>query len=131
MTLSATSALGRGVTLSVHPGTARRQVEALLRDDRWPGDAGGVVLAVHEALVNARRHGGGARRAEAFLDGSGLVVTVCDRGPDFDPRPFLRRSPPPKAERGRGVWLMSRLATTYEVRSSAEGNEVTLRFARP
>ena len=128
MTLSA-SALAHPVSLSIRPATARRQVEALLREEGWPGDVDGIILAVHEALVNAARHGGGARRAEAVIDGPDLVFTVCDRGAGFDTRPFVRRSPDPMAERGRGLWLISRLATTYEVRCTPEGNELTLRFA--
>jgi anti-sigma regulatory factor (Ser/Thr protein kinase) len=130
VTLS-TSALARPVSLSLRPATARRQVQALLRDEDWPGDADAVVLALHEALVNASRHGGGARRAEAAVDGAELVITVWDRGSRFDPRPFAHRSTDPMAERGRGLWLISQLATDYDVHSTAQGNELTMRFARP
>ena len=89
------------------------------------------MLAVHEALVNAGRHGGGAHRAEAVVDRDGLAIVVADCGAGFDPGPFVRRSPNPMAERGRGLWLISRLATAYEVRRSEGGNEVVMRFARP
>ncbi len=126
-----TSALARPVSLSRRPPSARRQLEALLREDGWPGDVDGIVLALHEALVNANRHGGGVRRAEAAVDPSGLVIAVTDRGSGFDPRPFVRRLPHPMAERGRGLWLISRLATTYEVRRTEEGTELRMRFARP
>jgi anti-sigma regulatory factor (Ser/Thr protein kinase) len=128
-----TSALARPRSLSLRPAAARRQLEALLRDERWPGDTDAIVLALHEALVNAGRHGGGARGAEAAisLDGSELTITVCDQGGGFDPRPYVRRSPNPMAERGRGLWLISRLATAYEVRRTEGGNEVVMRFARP
>ena len=130
MTLSP-SALARPINLSLRPAVARRQLKALLEDESWPGDADAIVLALHEALVNASRHGGGARRAEAGIAGADLVITVFDRGAGFDPGPFAQRSPEPMAERGRGLWLISRLATAYEVSSTAEGNVVTMRFARP
>jgi anti-sigma regulatory factor (Ser/Thr protein kinase) len=132
VTLS-TSAPARPINLSLRPAAARRQLEAFLRQERWPGDTDAIVLALHEALVNAGRHGGGARRAEAAisLDGSELILAVCDEGGGFEPGPFVRRSPNPMAERGRGLWLISRLATTYEVRTAEGGTEVVMRFARP
>ena len=127
------SALARPINLSLRPAAARRQLEAFLRDQRWPGETDAIVLALHEALVNAGRHGGGARRAEAAIchDGSELTVAVCDQGGGFEPGPFVRRSPNPMAERGRGLWLISRLATTYEVRTTEGGTELVMRFARP
>jgi anti-sigma regulatory factor (Ser/Thr protein kinase) len=130
MTYSA-SALARPVGLSLRPATARRQVEALLRHDGWPGNTDDIVLALHEALVNASRHGGGICRAEVAVDPSGLVIAVTDRGSGFDPQPYVRRFPDPMAERGRGLWLISRLATTYEVRRTADGTELIMWFARP
>ena len=127
------SALARPIRLSVRPAAARRQLEEFLRDERWPGDTDAIVLALHEALVNAARHGGGARWARAAIsfDGSELTIAVGDQGRGFDPEPFVRRSPSPMAERGRGLWLISRLAAGYEVRSTEGGNEVVMRFARP
>ena len=132
MTLS-TSALARPIDLSLRPTAARRQLEAFLRDERWSGDVDAIVLALHEALVNAGRHGGGARRAEAAVspDGSELTISVCDQGGGFEAGPFVRRSPQPMAERGRGLWLISRLTTSYEVRRVEGGTEVVMRFARP
>ena len=128
-----TSALARPISLSVRPAAARRQLEAFLRDERWPGDTDAIVLALHEALVNAGRHAGGARRVRAAVspDGSELTIAVCDQGGGFDPGPFVRRSPDPMSEGGRGLWLISRLATAYEVRRSEDGNEVVMRFTRP
>ena len=128
-----TSALPRPISLSLRPPAARRQLEAFLHEERWPGETDPIVLALHEALVNAARHGGGARSAQAAIsfDGSELVIAVCDQGGDFDPEPFVRRSPNPMAERGRGLWLISRLTTGYEVRRTQGGNEVVMRFTRP
>ena len=76
-----------------------------------------MVLAVHEALVNANRHGGGAVRLRASIDGDSLVVDVCDRGSGFELPPADR--PPsadddPFAENGRGLWLICRIASRAE-----------------
>ncbi len=127
----APSALADPIRLSLSPAVARRQVQALLEEEHWPGEVCDVVLAVHEALVNAGRHGGGARRAEAAVNDSGAVIVVADRGSGFDPERFVRRPPDVMAERGRGLWLISRLATSYEVRTTDAGTELIMCFARP
>lgn len=106
-------------------------MEKVLRRACWPSSVDEILLALHEALVNAQRHGGGALRAEVAIDDSAVVVTVWDCGRGFDPMPYVRRPPGLMAERGRGVWLMSRLATTWEVRCSTDGTAVVMRFERP
>ena len=123
--------LAQPIGLSLRPAIARRQVEELLRRERWPGDIDEIVLALHEALVNAQRHAGGVRRAEATVDRSSVVIQIWDRGPGFDPTPFVRRAPPAMAEHGRGLWLISQLTSACEVRREDEGTAVVLRFDRP
>lgn len=114
-------------SLSLRPARARQQLEELLADRGWAGDVEGVVLAVHEALVNAQRHAGGAVAVEVLLDGSALVVEIFDRGPGFElPSPPV--APDPLAERGRGLWLMSRLCSRCEVRRDGDETCVHLRF---
>ncbi len=117
----------RHLQLSPQPAVARRQLERAL-SGRWAGDVSGVLLAVSEALVNAHRHAGGARRAEAWVNGSSVVVQVCDRGPAFDPRPYTESPPDVMAERGRGLWLMSRLADACHVHRERDGACLVLRF---
>jgi anti-sigma regulatory factor (Ser/Thr protein kinase) len=116
--------------LSLRPARARREIEALLVRHGW-GATDDVVLALHEALVNAQRHAGGAMRAEACIDGSSLVLQVWDRGPGFDLGPHVQRPPDPLSERGRGLWLISRVATAVEVRHHDDGVAVVMRFERP
>lgn len=116
--------------LSLRPARARREIESLLARHAWAG-RDDVVLALHEALVNAQRHAGGAVRAEACIDGSSLVLQVWDRGPGFDLDRYVRRPPDPMAERGRGLWLISRVASAVEVRSHEEGVALVMRFDRP
>src|SRR3569623_135461 len=94
------STLRAPVALSPQPGTARRELADLLGDVRWDGDVDGVMLAVHEAMVNAHRHGGGLTGATAGFDGDDLLVEVSDRGSGFD----VPESPAvadPTAEKGR------------------------------
>ena len=121
---------GQTFTLSLRPARARGEVESLLTRHAWTG-ADDVVLALHEALVNAQRHAGGAVRAEACIDGSSLVLQVWDRGPGFDLDSYVHRPPDPMAERGRGLWLISQLATAVDVRYHDDGVVLVMRFDRP
>jgi hypothetical protein len=109
---------------------ARHQLGSVLTSLRWGGHVDDALLALNEALVNARQHGGGVRRVEASI-GSSLVIQVWDRGRPFDPAPYTRRPPDNLAEHGRGVWLMSRVADTCEVHRDGRGNRLLLRFDRP
>lgn len=105
------------VTLPLRPSDARRELKALLAGTRWCRDADSVALAVHEAIVNAELHGGGAVRVNAAINGDGLEVAVCDRGPGFEiPRSDREAavSADPFAEDGRGLWLICRIASQAE-----------------
>ena len=83
---------------------------------RWPGDIESVVLAVHEAVMNAAQHGGGCTGAVAAVDERlALVVEVRDRGPGFDLERYTGRPPSTLSERGRGVWLISRIAASCQL----------------
>jgi anti-sigma regulatory factor (Ser/Thr protein kinase) len=105
------------VTLPLLPSDARRELKALLAGTRWCREADSVALAVHEAIVNAERHGGGAVRVDASIQGDALEVAVCDRGPGFE-IPGSDRQPTgtadPFAEDGRGLWLICRIASQAE-----------------
>jgi serine/threonine-protein kinase RsbW len=77
-----------------------------------------VVLATHEATVNAMVHGNGldaARRVrlEVRMSQMRVVVRVQDEGHGFDWREWLQRRreqpPPPDALRGRGLVVMTAL----------------------
>ena len=117
------SALPRPVDLPSQPAAARRELAGLLADVDWEGDADGAILAVHEAMVNAHRHGGGVVRATARFEGPALVVQVTDRGGGFE----VPRSPglaDLAAERGRGLFLIRHLASDVDV--VRDGTEVRL-----
>ncbi len=117
------------VALPPTPGDARRALKALLVGTRWCREADSVVLAVHEALINAERHGGGVLRAHAFVDGDALVIVVCDRGSGFEIPGST--SPPsesadPFAENGRGLWLIRQIASRAE--TGRDGSDFCLRM---
>jgi anti-sigma regulatory factor (Ser/Thr protein kinase) len=125
--MSAQSVTGP-LMLSPAPHEARRQLEWFLARCRWNGDVEGLVLAVHEALSNAHRHGRGPVQARVWEEGSSIVVEVVDRGPGFDPGPHVAVAPQPWAERGRGLWLMGRFASDLGVRQQDSGVCLRLRF---
>jgi anti-sigma regulatory factor (Ser/Thr protein kinase) len=121
------SALSRPVELSHQPATARRELSDLLDDANWSGDGDGAVLAVHEAMVNAHRHGGGVVQATAGFDGPALVVEIADRGKGFE----VPRSPglaDLAAEQGRGLFLIRHLASDAEVARNGREVRLTLTF---
>ncbi len=121
------SALTRPVELSIQPATARRELTRLLADAKWNGDADGVVLAVHEAMVNAQRHGGGVTSASATFEGRDLVVEVSDRGRGFQ----IPESPEVAditAERGRGLFLIRHLTAGAEVVHKGSDVRLVLTF---
>ncbi len=123
------SSLTRPVELSPQPASARRQLAKALCDAGWDGDIDAVLLAVHEAMVNAQRHGGGVTRATATVDGETLVVEVADRGRGFG----VAESPPmpdTSAETGRGLYLIRRLAADAHVERSGDEICFVLRFER-
>ena len=117
----------RSIALSGEASVARLQVAEALDEGGWRGDVDGVLLAVHEAVVNAQRHAGGVSRATACLDGDSLVVEVWDRGKGFR-MPRSKAAPDTMAERGRGLFLMRRLAADVRVARSAGEVGLLLRF---
>lgn len=114
--------------LSPSPSRARHQLQSLLESASWRGDVDAVILAVHEALANSHRHGGGVTAAVAEFHGDQLVVEVRDGGPPFDARRHTHRPPDPFVERGRGLWLISQIAHSWDVRRQRGENRLKLRF---
>ena len=123
------SAATRPVELSLQPAIARRELAHILDEADWNGDVDGVVLAVHEAMVNAHRHGGGATSATAGFDGPNLVVEISDRGRGFRV-PESSGVAETTAERGRGLFLIQRLAARTRVVRDDSGVHLVLTFHR-
>ncbi|MDQ6927320.1 MAG: ATP-binding protein [Actinomycetota bacterium] len=120
--------MDKSIALSLSPGQARRELHDLLVGAGWSGDVDGALLAFHEALINAHQHGGGATRAQAAVEGSLLVVQIWDQGPGFDVSGKATSIPEPMAERGRGLWLISRVASEWEMHRDKTGVSLILRF---
>ena len=121
--------LTRAVELPTQPSLARRELTHLLADARWEGDVDGVLLAVHEAMVNAQRHGGGVTSATAAFEGRDLVVEVSDRGRGF----HIPESPEVAditSERGRGLFLIHQLTADAEVVRTGGDVRLVLTFQR-
>jgi len=125
------SELAPPIELSSQPASARHQVRTLLDEIGWRGDIDEVVLAVHEALVNAQRHGGAVLRAEMVIESRSVVIRVWDPGSGFDLDAYVGRIPEPLSERGRGLWLIGRVTTTCEVDRDGEGVVLVMRFDGP
>lgn len=122
------SSLAHSYPLSPSPAAARHQLRRTLESADWAGDVDGVVLAVHEALMNSYRHAGGVTYAGYALHGRVLVVEVRDCGPGFDVDPYVERHPDAMAERGRGLWLISQIATGWDVHHRDGETSFVLRF---
>jgi anti-sigma regulatory factor (Ser/Thr protein kinase) len=121
------SALSRPVELPPQPAAARRELARILDDNDWPGDPDGAILAVHEAMVNSQRHGGGVTRATAGFEGPALVVQICDRGRGFEV-PESPELADAAAERGRGLFLIRHLASDAYVERADGDVQLVLTF---
>ena len=99
----------------------------MLEDAQWSGDVDGAILAVHEAMVNSQRHGGGVTRAMAGFDGGSLVVRIFDRGKGFEvpDSPGLVDA---SAERGRGLFLIRHLASQVRVLRAGPDVQLVMTF---
>ncbi|HVF14987.1 MAG TPA: ATP-binding protein [Acidimicrobiales bacterium] len=123
------------VILPLAPADARRELRILLAGTRWCPQVDSVVLAVHEALVNADRHGGGAVRLDVCIHGDALVIEVCDRGPGFEfPTPadqVVTETSDPFSEHGRGVWLICQIASRAETDRRGDNFCLRMQFDPP
>lgn len=122
------SALTRPVRLSPQPGAARRELGRMLENASWDGDADGVMLAVHEAMVNSQHHGGGVTRATAGFEGPDVVVEIIDRGQGFSV-PDSPALADVGAETGRGLILIRHLAADAKVVRRGRDVSLVLTFA--
>ena len=124
-----TSPPTRPVELSLQPSDTRRELARMLGEADWRGDVDGVVLAVHEAMVNADRHAGGVTKVTVGVHGRSVLVKVSDRGPGFG-IPESDDVPDIGAERGRGLFLIRELASDVRVARDGPVVSLFLRFER-
>lgn len=77
-----------------------------------------LVLAASEAASNSLVHTPRPGVLRIWRDPGAVVVEVSDTGHITDPL-VGRRPPPPRAARGRGLWLINQLADLAQIRSGS------------
>ena len=112
------------VTDLVFVRVARKMLEGLLHAQGWGEEAvEEVALVATELVQNAIEHGSkndGTEIAELWLrlDADAVVLEMTDPGTGKDPALLLDRDVekpvPLDAARGRGLFLVNRLATRFE-----------------
>ena len=105
------------------PGLARRHLAGLggeLSDDTLEL----AELLTSELVTNAVRYGLGTVRLTVEQTGTRIRVGVGDRNPEF-PHPSV---PDPTAERGRGLYLLERLASRWGCSAAGEPRGKTVWF---
>lgn len=113
----------------------RCALAALLERAAWPvDDAGRILLASGEAVVNAMEHGSpaaGLVEVEMLVRPAEARVAVRDEGRPGVPLPRIPDGPPPPTStRGRGLIIMRGTADAVAIRRRGKGTEVALRFHR-
>jgi anti-sigma regulatory factor (Ser/Thr protein kinase) len=103
---------------------ARAAASAGLSDER----AEDLILAASELAANSVVHGGGRGRATAWDHDGALFFETRDEG-RIDDALAGRVRPAPTEAKGRGLWMANQLSDLVQVRSSATGTAVRLRFA--
>ena len=115
---------------------ARAAVRLALQRERWDEEGTElVVLAICETLTNAIEHGSvpdDPIEIEIAATAAHAEIRVTDRGrPGASTPAGIPAPPPPSAEHGRGLIIMSELADILEIRRAGRGTEVHLHFTAP
>lgn len=98
----------------------RERIAACAAVAGMPEDrAAEVLLAVHELVANAVRHGAGAGRLLVRAATDALVCQVTDAGPGAGPWPV---------QQGHGLWIVRSVADEMRASSGPHGSQVTAIF---
>jgi len=113
----------------------RSAISCVLDREDWPAEsAGRVLLATNEAITNAIEHGspdGGLVEVELVMTYARADLRIVDEGLPGAAAPRCPSEPPPiTAERGRGLFIISRLADDFEMAPAGAGTEVHIGFWR-
>ena len=114
-------------------GRLRRTVFTGARRAGLTGDPlDDFVIAVHELVTNALRHGGGHGRLALRRDGDTLVCDVSDGGPGFGGGvPAAAKPPSAQTTGGRGLWLARQLTDTLLITDGPAGATVSVTVCLP
>lgn len=103
----------------------RHRLAAAVAGAGLAGDAGyDFVLAVHELVTNAVRHGGGAGHLDLRRQDDVLICEVSDHG--AAPGRLPVRLPAVDVAGGRGLWLAHQLAEGLILASGLHGMTATV-----
>ncbi|MEU7581512.1 anti-sigma factor RsbA family regulatory protein [Streptomyces sp. NPDC041068] len=122
----------RGESVAARLAVAEFARRCRITDDR----ARDMAAAVHEAVVNAVRFGGGHGVLRLWHDPDWVVCEVADTGggrPAVSVRDsgYLGHVPPaPRAASGHGLWVVRQLCDLVSERLGAKGAVVRLHFRR-
>ncbi len=86
------------------------------------------MLAAHEAIANALKHGGGRAEVRLWREGGELVCQVDSAG-GFEDVLAGRRRPGPEATGGRGLIMVNELCDLVLLRANAHGATIQMRTA--
>jgi anti-sigma regulatory factor (Ser/Thr protein kinase) len=89
-----------------------------------------LLLVAHELASNAIQHGGGGGRLRLWCRDGTIYCLVDDSGGGFAGATHAGLlTPQPDAARGRGLWLVRRLADEITIQTGAAGTSVTATIA--
>lgn len=83
------------------------------------------VLAVNEAAANALEYGQAPRVARLWRNGASVIAEVMAGGSIDDPL-VGRRRPDPRAQRGRGLWIVNQLCDLVQLRQDGPSTRLRL-----
>jgi anti-sigma regulatory factor (Ser/Thr protein kinase) len=93
-----------------------------------------LLLAIHELVTNAILHGSRMKPVlvHVAIDDDAVSATIADGGGGFDVAGLVRGWPPaPDAERGRGIYIATRLVDSLSIEAgSGTVVELTRRLTR-
>jgi anti-sigma regulatory factor (Ser/Thr protein kinase) len=90
-----------------------------------------LVIAVHEAAINAIQHAGGQGELAIIQVGQRrLIAQITDCGPGLPPQLNVTR-PPPEAAGGRGLWLIMQSGDRVQISSNRSGTTVRIEMMVP
>jgi anti-sigma regulatory factor (Ser/Thr protein kinase) len=98
----------------------RAVLGSLPMDELEEARAHGFLAAINEGLINAIQHGGGRGNLLLARRDARLVAVVEDTRPAI-PLVFPLAPPPPDAEGGRGLWIITRSCDAVRVESGSTG----------
>jgi anti-sigma regulatory factor (Ser/Thr protein kinase) len=84
------------------------------------------VLAVHEAMANAARHGGGHGQLLLWWQDDHLWCEVSDHGPGLPGSSLPVRPPDTRQVGERGLWLIRRACTSCKMTTDPTGTRLLL-----